>query len=95
MRKQPARRVSKRLLAFLSAAALLGTLLSAPWWWPWLLWRHATTSFVTVGAGVYALDVTRAFRGLCCVHLVVALAAVAPCNHLLCPHGRKCASPCC
>ena len=51
MRRAGSGRVSKRTLAFLSALLLLATLFTAPWWWPWMLWRRATTSFVTVGPG--------------------------------------------
>ena len=51
MRRPGSSRLPRRCWAFLSAFLLFATLLTAPWWWPWILWRHATTSFVTVGPG--------------------------------------------
>ena len=42
---------STRTLAFLAVVVLTVTIFAAPWWWPWLLWRESTTSFVSAGPG--------------------------------------------
>ena len=43
--------------ACLAVGVCIGLLLlcvvafSAPWWWPWLLWRTSATSFASIGPG--------------------------------------------
>ena len=51
MRAACRRNSTKRLLALVSLVAILATLISAPWWWTWLLWRPSSTSFASSGPG--------------------------------------------
>ncbi|CAL5227917.1 g10962 [Coccomyxa viridis] len=45
------RRACLAVGACLGLLALCGLAFSAPWWWPWLLWRDSTTSFASIGPG--------------------------------------------
>lgn len=51
MRRQPWSGVRKVILTVLSLVILVASLVTWPWWYPWLIWRDSNTSWVTTGPG--------------------------------------------